>query len=106
MFHHVVLYRLKPDVTLDRVRQAREALQALVETLPGVHFFDVTHNVADDGGAYRLALFAGFDDRQAYTIFRGHPEARRVLDELLAPVILDQIVAEGEGDAGLGPPAA
>ena len=36
MFHCVILFRLKPGVSLDRVRGARESLQALVETMPGV----------------------------------------------------------------------
>ena len=27
MFHHVALFRLKPDITLERVRQAREEFE-------------------------------------------------------------------------------
>ena len=53
MFQHVVLYRLKQGVTLERVRTAREALAALIETLPGVEHFSVVQNVAADNGGFR-----------------------------------------------------
>ena len=97
MFHHVVLFRLEKDVTLDRVRAARESLAALVETLPGVHQFAVTDNLADANRGYTLALFSAFEDRSACNIFTRHPEYRRVWTELLEPVIAERIVAEGEG---------
>jgi heme-degrading monooxygenase HmoA len=96
-FHHVVLYRLREGVTLDRVRSAREALAALVETLPGVLDFAVTDNLSDRNGGYTLALFSSFEDRAAYEIFSRHPEFDRVWRELLEPVVADRIVAQGLG---------
>lgn len=95
-FHHCSLFRLRPGVTLHRVRDAREELQQLVETLPGVLHFAVTDNLADRNAGFTLALFAVFEDRRAFDIFRRHPEWHRVHDELLSPVIEEQIVAEGE----------
>jgi hypothetical protein len=94
-FHHVVLYRLRPGVTLDRVRAAREALAALVETLPGVVHFVVTDNLAVESGGYTLALISSFEGRAAYEIFARHGEVRRVEDELLAEVVEHRIVAQG-----------
>ena len=96
MFHHVVLYRLKQGVTLERVRAAREALAALVETLPGVEHLSVVQNVAADNGGYTLALLSLFESRRAYEIFNRHPERLRVWQELLDPVVEHNIVVEGE----------
>lgn len=96
MLHHAVLYRLKPGVTLDRVRAAREALAALAEHLPGVLHFAVTDNLASENAGYTLALFAVFETKDAYEIFGRHPEVRHVVAELLNPIVEKKIVALGE----------
>ena len=97
MFHHVSLYRLKPGVTLDRVRTAREDLAALVETLPGVLHFTVTDNLADRNSGFTLALFSLFENREAFEIFQRHPSYQEVWGSQLQQVVEEQIIAEGEG---------
>lgn len=96
MFSHVVLIRLRRGVTLERVRVAREALAQLVEQLPGVIHFSVTDNLAEQNAGYTLMLFSLFEDRAAFEIYRRHPEAIRVRDELLAPILENRIEAEGQ----------
>ena len=96
MFHCVILFRLKPGVPLDRVRGARESLQALVETMPGVAHLTVTHNLALDRQGFNLALFSLFETRNACDIFLRHPEYQRVWDEDLAPVIEAHVMAKGD----------
>jgi hypothetical protein len=98
MFHHVVLFRLRPGVTLDRVRRAREHLSRLAETLPGVLHFSVTHNVASESSGYTLALFSAFENERAYEIFCRHPEHQRVDAEDLAPVVESRVVAQGRDE--------
>lgn len=97
MLHHVVLYRLKPGITLDRVRAAREALAALAERMPGVLHFSVTDNVAHDNGGYTLALFSAFESKEAFEIFGRDPEVRHVMSELLDKIVERRIVALGHG---------
>jgi len=99
MYHCVILFRLKPGVPLDRVRGARRALQALVETLPGVEHFTVTHNTAADSGGFNLALFSVFESHNACEIFLRHPEYRRVREQELGPVVEKHLVAQGEPEA-------
>ena len=100
MFHCVILYRLKPGIPLDRVRAARSGLQALVETLPGVETFTVTHNVATQSEGYNLALFSAFENPKACDIFLRHPEFQRVWQEELEPLVESKITAQGEADPG------
>ena len=100
MFHCVILFRLKPGVSLERVRGAREALQALVETMPGVNHLTVTHNLATDRQGFNLALFSAFENRHACDIFLRHPEYQRVWTRDLEPVIEQHVMAQGEGDEG------
>ena len=96
MFHCVILFALKPGITLDRIRGARHALQQLVETMPGVERLVVTHNVAPESGGFKLALFSTFESRTACEIFLRHPEYQRVWNEELAPLVERRIVAQGE----------
>lgn len=100
MFHCVILFRLKPGISLDRVRGARESLQALVETMPGVAQLTVTHNLATDRQGFNLALFSLFETRTACDIFLRHPEYQRVWDQELAPVIECHLMAQGNGQDG------
>jgi hypothetical protein len=99
MFHCTILFALKPGIALDRVRGAREALAALVETMPGVEHFAVTHNVAAERSGFNLALFSAFANRQACEICLRHPEFVRVWRELLDPVVERHVVAQGEDGA-------
>ncbi|MEO6597902.1 MAG: Dabb family protein [Planctomycetota bacterium] len=99
MFHCVILFSLKPGISLDRVREARQSLQALVETMPGVAHLTVTHNLATDRQGYNLALFSLFETRMACEIFLRHPEYQRVWHEELEPVVDRHLMAQGESDA-------
>lgn len=96
MLHYVVLFRLKPGVTLDRVRKAKLSLAELAETLPGVLHFAVTDNLAPENGGYTLALFSAFESRRAFEIFERHDAVQQVLREDLGPVVAARVVAHGE----------
>jgi len=99
MFHCTILFALKPDISLVKVRTAREALQALIETMPGVDHLTVTHNIADDRQGYNLALFSGFESKEACEIFFRHPEYQRVMRDELDPVVEQKLVAQGISEA-------
>ncbi len=99
MFYCTILFSLKPGISLVRVRTAREALQSLIETMPGVDHLTVTHNVAADRRGYNLALFSAFESRTACDIFFRHPEYERVWREVLDPLVDQKIVAQGSDDA-------
>jgi hypothetical protein len=99
VFHCTILFRLRPGIALDRIRVARRSLQALVETLPGVEHFGVSHNVAAESGGFNLALFATFESRNACEIFLRHPEYQRVWTKELAPIVERHLVAQGAPEA-------
>lgn len=90
-----ILYALRPGVALGEVRTARESLQSLVETLPGVEHFVVTHNVAPESGGFNLVLFAAFSDRTACDIFLRHDEFGRVHRDELGPMVERKLMAVG-----------
>lgn len=98
MFHCVILFALRPGISLDRVRNARTALQALVETMPGVEHLTVAHNVAPDRGGFNLVLFSAFESQTACEIFLRHPEYLRVRNEELGPIVESQLMAQGSDE--------
>jgi heme-degrading monooxygenase HmoA len=99
MFHCTILFALKPGIALDRVREARESLQELIERMPGVDHLTVLHNVAADRQGYNLALFSAFESRTACDIFFRHPDYQRVWREQLAPLVDRQVAAQGDDEA-------
>jgi heme-degrading monooxygenase HmoA len=99
MFHCTILFALKPGIALERVRQARESLQQLIEQMPGVDHLTVVHNVAADRQGYNLALFSGFESRTACDIFFRHPEYQRVWRDEIEPLVDRHVVAQGDADA-------
>ncbi|MFN9946928.1 MAG: Dabb family protein [Planctomycetota bacterium] len=99
MVHCTIRFALKPGIALDRVRAAREALQELIERMPGVDSLTVAHNVAADRQGYNLALFSTFESRTACEIFFRHPDYQTVWKELLAPLVERHVTAQGD-DAG------
>ncbi len=99
MFHCTILFALRPGIALDRVRLARESLQQLIESMPGVDHLSVVHNVAADRQGYNLALFSAFESRTACDIFFRHPEYQRVWRDELEPLVDRQVVAQGDADA-------
>lgn len=100
MFHRTILFALKPGIALDRVRIARESLQRLIETMPGVDHLTVAHNVAAERQGFNLALFSGFETKTAADIFFRHTEYQRVWREELGPLVERHLMADGEGDVG------
>ena len=99
MFHCTILFALKPGIALDRVRGAREALQELIERMPGVAYLSVLHNVSPDRQGFNLALFSAFESRTASESFFRHPDYQRAWNELLAPLVDRHVVAQGDDDA-------
>ena len=94
-FHYVLLFRLRPGVTLKQVRSVRERLESLVETLPGVMHMAVTDNLSERNAGFTLVLFSVFETRDAFEIFQRHPAWRAVRNELEEEVVEDWIVAQG-----------
>lgn len=98
MFHHVELYRIRPGVPIEGVRRAREELARLAETIPGVLHLSVGHNVADEHGGYKLALFAAFENEKACQLYLRHPDRVRARASFLDGVVDGCIVAEADDE--------
>ena len=48
---------------------------------------------------FHASLFSGFESKEACDIFLRHPEYQRVLNEELAPLVEQRVVAMGSDDS-------
>jgi hypothetical protein len=52
-----------------------------------IRAYRVGDDVRETAGNYDLAIVADFDDADGYAAYRDHPEHRRVIDELVRPIL-------------------
>lgn len=93
MIHHIVLFRLKPDVT-EAAKDAfvEQALQVL-GPIPGVRNLRVGHGLGKRAEvSHPLALIMDFDDEASLAAYQVHPEHQRFVHEIAAPIEDDKKV--------------
>ena len=89
---HVVLFKLRNEVTESRAAQAFATLRALKEKIPTITSFEGGTNVSEEGLSDGLthAFVMTMADRQAVREYLDHPEHVKLVDELLP--ILEKLV--------------
>jgi hypothetical protein len=88
MIRHIVLFKLKPGVRKEQVRELIAALERLPALIPEVRGYEVRQGVPGrPGNYYDLILLSDFDDVSAVDRYRAHPEHEKVLQ------LIDQLVA-------------
>ena len=96
MLRHLVLVRFRPEAPADTARRAVEALAALPALIPELRACHPALDVGADPDNCPLALVADFDDGAALQRYLEHPAHARVVDEFLAPWLLDLAVSDVE----------
>ena len=87
MLHHVVLLRFVPgteDAHIDRIIDELRGLPERIDVLDG---YRVGRDLGLAAGNAHLVVIADLADAAAYATYRDHPEHRRVIQELVAPVL-------------------
>jgi hypothetical protein len=96
---HVLVFNWKPDTTDEAVQALADGLAALPGQIPEIvsYTFGPDLGLADDHPDY--GLVADFADVDAYRRYAQHPAHRRLIDELLKPIVATrhavQIEVEG-----------
>ncbi len=87
MVRHVVVFSWRPDATEEAVQALAAGLAALPGQVPEIlaYSFGPDLGLADDHPDY--GLVADFADVDAYRRYAQHPAHRRVIDELLTPIL-------------------
>jgi heme-degrading monooxygenase HmoA len=86
---HVVTFGWTEDTSSETVDEIATALRGFIADaeLPGLRSWTCGRDAgfADDNADF--AVVAVFDDTDAYTAYRDHPEHRRIISEQIAPRI-------------------
>jgi hypothetical protein len=83
-------------VTDAAVAAIEGALGALRERLPELRDYRYGRDLGLTDGGFDFAVVADFDDVDGYAAYRDDPEHRRILAELVRPVITDRAVVQYE----------
>ncbi len=93
MIHHIVLLRLKSDVTAAATDAFMEKAREVLEPIPGVRHFRVGRGLAKRAEvSHPVALVMDFDDDEALAAYQVHPEHQRFVTEIAGPVEDDKQV--------------
>src|SRR4051794_560250 len=87
MFRHVALLRWQPDAPAHARAVAVEAIRALPSTIDVIRAYSVGTDGGETEGNFDVAIVADFDDADAYVVYRDHPSHRRVIDEVVRPIL-------------------
>lgn len=87
MIRHVSLFTFAPDATAAQREAVTVALVALSEMIPELRSYHFGPDAGINEGNFDYAVVADFDDVDGYIAYRDHPEHRRVLVEVIAPII-------------------
>jgi hypothetical protein len=84
---HIVVFKWKPDATEEAVQDLADGLAALPRQIPEIlaYTFGPDLGLVDDHPDY--ALVADFADVDAYRRYAQHPAHRRLIDEMLKPIL-------------------
>ena len=102
MVRHVVVFSWKPDATEEAVQALADGLAALPRQIPEIlaYTFGPDLGLAEDHPDY--GLVADFADVDAYRRYARHPAHRRLIDDLLRPILASrravQIEVADEGE--------
>jgi hypothetical protein len=87
VLRHVVVFRWKDGTSSAEVDAIVAALRTLPGQIPELRAYDVGGDEGLVPGNADFAVVADLDDAEAWATYRDHPVHRRVIDELITPVL-------------------
>lgn len=94
-FTHIVTFKWR-DGTPSGGGAIAGALRDLVRTLGGVRSYLCGSDTGLTPGTYDFAVVGAFEDRDAFTAYRDHPEHQRIINELILPNLESRTVVQLE----------
>jgi heme-degrading monooxygenase HmoA len=96
---HVVTFGWTEDTSTENVEEIATALRGFIAgaDLPGLQSWTGGRDAGFAENNADFAVVAVFDDTEAYTAYRDHPEHRRIIVEQIAPRLAARSVVQFEG---------
>ncbi len=94
MVEHIVLLKLKPDVTEAQVAALPDALLEMVDEIPGIESITAGTNNSPEGKShgYTYGFIVRFTDEAARDAYLPHPFHQKVAGEQIRPLVEDVLV--------------
>jgi len=86
MIQHVVLITFTPEATDRQKQELVDGLEALPGLIPEIVSYHVGIDLGLAEGNAGVGVVAQFGSEQGWATYRDHPEHRRVIDDLIAPI--------------------
>lgn len=96
MVRHIVLFRWVDGTTPDQVDAIAARLTALTDVIPEIRSYSVGTDLGYADGNFQFAVVAELDDHDAWETYRVHPDHRKVITELITPVLADRAAIQYE----------
>ena len=96
MIRHVSLITFAPEATDEQVASIEAALSGLPARLPGLRTYTFGRDAGINEGQASFAVVADFDTVADYVEYRDDPEHRRILGELIAPIMASRTASQYE----------
>ena len=87
---HIALFRFAEGTTPEQVAEIDAALARLPDEIPELRAYVFGADLALAPTTWDYGVVADVADADAYAVYRDHPAHRRVVDEVVAPVITER----------------
>jgi Stress responsive A/B Barrel Domain len=103
VIQHIVLLRLKPDVTEEQIRAAFEAAQELPDEIPGLVKFSYGRDRSNPSHGFNVASVVQLTDEEALAGYLDHPGRLAYIAEHVDPLTEERIELDVPSDGTHGP---
>lgn len=93
---HVSLLRFTEDAREHHIAAIEAALSELPDRLPGLRAYHFGRDLGLAPGTFDFAVVADFDDVRGYEAYRDDSEHRRILTDMIGPLVVERAVAQYE----------
>jgi len=97
-FRHVVVLKFNDDATDAQRAEIVAALHTLPTTIRSLRSYVVGLDAGVDQGNASLAVVADFDDVDGYVEYRDDPVHRRIIAELIRPILASRTAVQHHVD--------
>lgn len=87
VFRHVVLLTLTDDSTDEQRQAILDGLATLPAAIDSLRHYSFGLDAGVDDGNATIVAVGDFDDADGYAVYRDHPAHRRLIEDLILPVL-------------------
>ena len=96
MIEHIVLLKVKSDISEQAVNSMVNALRELKSQIPGIVDLSVGKNTSERSQGFTHGLVVRFRDREALETYLPHPAHQDVVKMRIGPIVEDVIAVDYE----------